>query len=66
MGAAPCLLVIRNFEGEHKEDVPGGSVVTNSPANAGDVGLIFRSESPLEMGMAIHSSILACSIPRTE
>ena len=41
---------------------PGGSVVKNLPANAGDVGL----EDPLEKEMATHSSILAWEIPGTE
>ena len=38
---------------------PGGSVVKNLPANAGDT-------DPLEKEMAIHSSILAWEIPWTE
>ena len=41
---------------------PGGSVVKNLPANAGDLGL----EDPLEKEMATHSSILAWEIPGTE
>ena len=45
---------------------PGGSVVKNPPASAGDVGSIPRSEDPLEDGMATHSSILAWRIPWTE
>ena len=48
---------------------PGGSIVMNPPANAGDirdVGLISGWEDPLEKGMAIHSSILAQRIPWTE
>ena len=32
--------------------LPGGSVVKNSPANAGDVGLIPGLEDPLEKEMA--------------
>ena len=39
--------------------IPGGSVVKNPPANAGDSGLIPGSEDPVEKGMATHSSILA-------
>jgi len=35
-------------------DFPGGSVVKNTPANAGDASSI-----PLEREMATHSSILA-------
>ena len=41
---------------------PGGTVVQNPPANAGDAkepGLIPGREDPLEKEMAIHSSILA-------
>ena len=48
---------------------PGGSVVKNPPANAGDTGDAVRSlgrEDPLEKGMAVHSSILAWRIPWTE
>ena len=48
---------------------PGGSIVMNPPANAGDirdVGLISGWEDPLEKGMATHSSILAQRIPWTE
>ena len=33
---------------------PGGSVVKNPPASAGNTG----QEDPLEKGMATHSSIL--------
>ena len=39
---------------------PGGSVVKNLPANAGDTGLIPGS------GMATHSSILVWEIPWTK
>ena len=38
---------------------PGGSLVKNPPANAGDVGLIPGSEDPLEKEMKIDSSVLA-------
>ena len=41
---------------------PGGSVVKNPPANAGDIGSIPRSEDSLEKEMATHSSILAWEI----
>ena len=44
-------------------------VVKNLPASAGDVrdeGLILGQENPLEEGVAVHSSILACRIPWTE
>ena len=45
---------------------PGGSVVKNMPANAGEMGLIPSWEDHLEKKMAIHSSILAWEIPWTE
>ena len=48
---------------------PGGSVVRNLSANAGDTGSIPEDplgEDPLEKEMAIHSSILAWEIPWTE
>ena len=45
---------------------PGGSVVKNLPANAGDVGSIPGSGRSLEKEMATHSSILAWRIPWTE
>ena len=44
-------------------------LVKSPPANAGDIEMWVRSlggENPLENEMAIHSSILACRIPRTE
>ena len=44
---------------------PGGLVVKNLPANAGDVRdevLSVGWEDPLEEGMATQSSILACRI----
>ena len=45
---------------------PGGSVVKNLPANAGDVGLIPGSEIFPGGGMATHSDNLAWRIPWTE
>ena len=42
---------------------PGGSVVKNLPANAGDV---FDQENPLEKEMATHSSIFAWELSWTE
>ena len=45
---------------------PGGSLVKNQPANAGDagdIGLIPGREDPLEKEMATYSSILAWKIP---
>ena len=41
---------------------PGGSMVENPPANAGEAG----SGRPLEKEMTTHASILAWRIPRTE
>ena len=45
---------------------PGGSLVKNAPANAGDAGLIPGQEDLLEKENATHSSILASRIPRTD
>ena len=48
---------------------PGGVVVKNLPANAGDPGDSGSTpgqEGPLEEEMATHSSILSWRIPRTE
>ena len=45
---------------------PGGSVVKNLSASAGDVGLIPGRKDPLEKEMATHSSILSWRIPWTE
>ena len=48
---------------------PGGSVVKNPPASAGDIrdsGSVPGQEDPLEKEMATHSSILAWRIPWTE
>ena len=48
---------------------PGGSVVKNLPASAGDArdaGSIPGSGNPLEQEMATHSSILTWRIPGTE
>ena len=42
---------------------PGGVVVKNPPANAGDVDLIPGSGRFLEKEMATHSSILTWEIP---
>ena len=44
---------------------PGGSVVKNLPANAGDAGLIPGQEDSLEKEMATQSSI-TWEIPWTE
>ena len=48
---------------------PGGSVVKNPPANAGDKGWGVQSlgwEDPQEKEIMTHSSILAWRIPWTE
>ena len=45
---------------------PGGSAVTNLPANAGDADLTPESGRPLKKEMETHSSILAWKIPWTE
>ena len=48
---------------------PGGSVVKNLPANAGDTSLIpglGNPGKPLEKEKTTHSSILAWEIPRTK
>ena len=42
---------------------PGGSVVKNQPAKAGDMGQSLGREDPPEMEMATHSNILAWNIP---
>ena len=46
----------------YKGGFPGGSVVKNLPANAGDMG----QEDPLKKEMATYSSILAWEIPWAE
>ena len=51
------------------EGFPGGTVVKNPPANAGDVrdmGSIPGLGRSAEEGMAAHSSIRAWRIPWTE
>ena len=45
---------------------PGGTVVKNPPANAGDTGSIPGSGRSLGEGNATHSSILAWRIPWAE
>ena len=46
-----------------KMDFPGGSVVKNLPANAGDAGSICGSGRQTREGMATHSSIFAWRTP---
>ena len=50
----------------HGMGFPGDSDGKESACNAGDLGWIPGSEDPLKKGAAIHSSILAWKIPRTE
>ena len=45
---------------------PDGSDGKESACNAGDLVRYLGWEDPLEKEMAIHSSILAWRIPRTE
>ena len=52
-----------------KQGFPGGSVVKNLPASAGDIGdlgLIPGSGRSSGGGMATHSSVLAWRIPWAE
>ena len=56
-----CYKILRGF--------PGGSVIKDLPANAGDegdVGSVLGQEDSLEEEMATHSSIPAWRIPWTE
>ena len=49
--------------------IPGGAMVKNPPANAGDTETRVPSlgqKDPLEKEMAAHSSILAWKTPWTE
>ena len=45
---------------------PGGLVVENPPANAGDASSILGQEGPLEKEMATCSGVLAWEIPWIE
>ena len=45
---------------------PGGFVVRNLSANAGDAGSILDQEDPLEKEMTTHSRILVWRTPWTE
>ena len=50
-----------------KRGFPGGSVVKNPPANAGETWVrSLGRQDPLEKEMATHSSILGWKIPWTE
>ena len=46
--------------------LPGGSVVKNLPADAGDVLQSLGWGDPVEKEMATHSSVLAWEIPWAE
>ena len=45
---------------------PGGAVIKNTPASAGNVGLIPGSERSSGVGNGNHSSILAWEMAWTE
>ena len=51
---------------KYSRGFPGGAVVKNLPANAGDTGSIPGWEDPLEEEMANSSSILGWKIPWIE
>ena len=64
---SPCgWLVFGKCHTENALGFPGGSVVKNSPANAGDADSIPGSGRSPGGGIATHSSILICRIPWTE
>ena len=48
------------------KELPGGTVVRNPLANAGDVVQSLGGVDPLEEEVATHSRILAWRIPCTE
>ena len=48
----------------HTQGFPGGTVIKNLPANAGDMGFIPSWEDHLEKDTATHSSILAWKIAK--
>ena len=50
----------------NKVSFPGGSLVKNPPANAGDVSAVPGSGRSMEKKMATHFSILAWGILQTE
>ena len=57
---------MNNLYPRHVWGFPGGTVVKNLPASAGDAGLVPGWEDPLEEAMATHSSVLAWEIAGTE
>ena len=68
----PTNQMYKEKQGRRKNHVygvggfPGGSVVKNLPAGAGDAGSIPGLGRPPGGGMATHSSVLAWRIPWTE
>ena len=69
MGFAITAVVYRELLS--KQSFPGGAMVMNPPAEAGDArdsGSVLGQEdgNPLEKEMATHFSILAWEIPWTE
>ena len=52
-----------NGDSNHGLGFPGGLVIKNPPANAGDVCSTLGWEDALEKEMATHSSIFAWEIP---
>ena len=46
-----------HFHKHYKGGFPGGSVVKNPPANAGDASLSLSKENPLEKETASHFNI---------
>ena len=59
-------IALKKVEVWYFKDFPGGTVIKNLPANAGDVGLTLSQEDPMEKEMAAYCSILACRSPWTE
>ena len=70
IGKSYVLLLLKFMTLIYWKDFPGGPVVKNPAANAGDArdsGLEFLDqENPLEKRIAVHSSILAWRIPWTK
>ena len=60
-----CFIGI-NFGEYLHQGLPGGLVVKNPPAKAGDMVQSLDWEDLLEEEMASHSSVLAWKVPRTE
>ena len=60
------LILKYTYSAIYQLGFPGGTVVKNLPANAGDLGSNPGSEDPLEKEMATHSNILAWEMPWIE